>query len=78
MTELNKLTAIHELVRTLIETKNYDGVKLLGTILLDSDISTKKTYMVATKSLRDELGTEREELVESYNKEMIDKGHTPI
>ena len=75
---LDKLMAIHNLVKNLMSTRDFEGVRLLGKIILDNDIATKKTYMVATKPIKEKLGLEREQVVESYNKEMIANGHTPV
>ena len=61
---------VHDLIRKLMETQDYEAIKLLGEVVSADNINIRKSYMVATKSFRDKLGEVREGMVEDYDSEL--------
>lgn len=61
---------VHDLIRKLMENQDYEAVKLLGEVISGDSVSIRKTYMVATKSLKEQLGDVRATIVEEYDAEL--------
>jgi len=61
---------LHDLIRKLMETQDYETIKLLGEVISGDEINIRKTYMVATKSFKDKLGDVRANIVEEYDSEL--------
>ncbi len=61
---------VHDIIRKLMETRDYEAIKLLGEVISGDDINIRKSYMVATKSFREKLGEVRENIVKEYDAEL--------
>jgi len=70
--ELESETSLMALSRKLIEAKEYASLDLLGKVIMKSDVSVKRTFLIITKNLNlgGSIEATRSRILESIESEI--------